>query len=256
MPDRHFNSYVICTSPRSGSTMLCKLLTATKVAGNPESLFHKPSIEAWLEYYGLEPTAYASRKQTLEAVFTAAKACGKGETKVFGLRLQRDSFEFFMEQLDFLHPGQATDLERIEAAFGPTLFIYLSRVDRLDQAISCVRAEQTGLWHRNADGTELERQEPKRRDGYDAEAIRCYIETFSNSNAAWSRWFDEQSIVPIEVSYETLSQEPQAVLTEILAALGSEGSIARSVPLQTAKLADKINRDWRARFEAEYASST
>jgi trehalose 2-sulfotransferase len=236
--------------------MLCKLLAATKVAGDPESLFHKPSIEAWLEDYGLDPSAYASRKQTLEAVFAAAMAFGKGETDVFGLRLQRGSFEFFMEQLDFLHSGQATDLARIEAAFGPTLFIYLSRDDRLDQAISCVRAEQTGLWHRNADGTELERHEPRRGDGYDAEAIRHYIEKFSNFNAAWRRWFKEQSIAPIEVSYERLSREPQVILAEILAALGSDGSIAYTVPLQTAKLADKINRDWRQRFEAETASST
>ncbi|HBF29284.1 Stf0 family sulfotransferase, partial [Rhizobium sp.] len=28
-----FSSYVICTSPRSGSTLLCKLLAATGISG-------------------------------------------------------------------------------------------------------------------------------------------------------------------------------------------------------------------------------
>jgi trehalose 2-sulfotransferase len=236
--------------------MLCKLFAATKVAGNPESLFHETSIAKWLDRFGLDPSAYASRKQTLAAIFEAATTSGKGETDVFGLRLQRGSFAFFMEQLDVLHPGHVNDRARIEAAFGPTLFIFLSREDKLDQAISCLRAEQTGLWHRNADGTELERLEPHRGDGYDAEAIRRYIEEFSSFNTAWRRWFEEQSIAPIEVTYETLSREPHAVLTKILAALGSDPSIARSVPLQTAKLADNINRYWRVRFEADAAASS
>ncbi|MBT6203829.1 MAG: sulfotransferase, partial [Rhodospirillaceae bacterium] len=39
-----YQSYVICTSPRSGSTLLCSLLAATGLAGNPCSHFHDPSI--------------------------------------------------------------------------------------------------------------------------------------------------------------------------------------------------------------------
>ncbi|MEM1201062.1 MAG: Stf0 family sulfotransferase, partial [Pseudomonadota bacterium] len=30
-----FDAYVICTSPRSGSTLLCKLLAPTGIAGKP-----------------------------------------------------------------------------------------------------------------------------------------------------------------------------------------------------------------------------
>ncbi|MDX8350726.1 Stf0 family sulfotransferase, partial [Cognatiyoonia sp. IB215446] len=148
MPTPPFKSYVICTSPRSGSTMLCKLLAETKVAGNPGSLFHKPSIDAWLDYYDLDTTEFATRRELLDGVFGAATARGKGETEVFGLRLQRGSFAFFMDQVRFLYPDSASDVDRIKAAFGPTLFIYLSREDKLDQAISYIRAEQTGLWHR------------------------------------------------------------------------------------------------------------
>ena len=39
-----YESYVLCTSPRSGSTLLCKLLAATGVAGNPDSYFHRPAV--------------------------------------------------------------------------------------------------------------------------------------------------------------------------------------------------------------------
>lgn len=255
MARKNFHSYVICTSPRSGSTMLCKLLAATKVAGNPGSLFHKPSVDAWLRYYKLEMSAFASRRETLDAIVKAAIARGKGETGVFGLRLQRGSLTFFMEQLGYWHPDSRTDLERIEAAFGPTLFIYLNRDDKIDQAISFIRAEQTGIWHRNADGSDLEVQDVTRENGYDPDAIRAQVSEFVEFDYAWRSWFENQSIKPLEVSYDALAREPKKALANILYALGADASIADSTPAQTAKIADKTNREWRARFESEVARS-
>jgi trehalose 2-sulfotransferase len=251
MPTPPIKSYVICTSPRSGSTMLCKLLAETKVSGTPGSHFHEPSIDAWLEYYCLDATAFTSRRELLDGIFGAAKARGKGETDVFGLRLQRGSFAFFMDQLQFMYPDSASDVERIKMAFGPTLFIYLSRLDKLDQAISYIRAEQTGLWHRKADGSDLERLEIQRADGYDRDAIRSQMAEFSLYDKAWRSWFDAQSAVPLEISYESLSREPQKQLERILDALGADGSIAHGISTPTAKLADEINRQWRERFELE-----
>lgn len=200
MPTPRFKSYVICTSPRSGSTMLCKLLAKTKVAGNPGSLFHKPSIDAWLDYYHIDAAEFANRREVLEAIFEAAKARGKGETEVFGCRLQRGSFAFFMDQFRFMYPGQPSDVGCIQAAFGPTQFIFPSRGDKLDQAISYIRAEQTGLWHRRADGRDLERQETRREEGYDPDAIRSQMAEFTEFDVSWRSWFEEQSVVPLEVS--------------------------------------------------------
>lgn len=233
--------------------MLCKLLAATRCAGNPGSLFHTPSIDAWLKYYGLAATDFSTQRDVLNAILEAAKARGKGDTEVFGVRLQRGSFAFFMDQLPFLHPECASDAERIEAAFGLTLFIYLSRGDKLDQAISYIRAEQTGLWHRKADGTDLERRETLRADGYDAAVIRSQAAEFRGFDTAWRSWFNAQSIVPVEVSYEALSKQPQSQLARILDALGADGSIAEQIPTPTAKLADDMNKEWRARFQREPA---
>lgn len=251
MPRQSYKSYVICTSPRSGSTMLCKLLAETKVAGNPGSLFHKPSINAWLDYYDLDASDFATRQEVLSGIFRAAKARGKGETEVFGVRLQRGSFAFFMDQLQFLYPNDTSDVERIQAAFGPTLFIYLWREDKLDQAISYIRAEQTGLWHRSADGTDLERQEARREPGYDPQAIRTQMVEFIDFDTAWRSWFDEQSVMPLAVSYEALSRDPQKQLALILDALGADGSTAHEMSTPTSKLADEVNRQWRERFKLE-----
>ncbi len=251
MPHGTIRSYMICTAPRSGSTLLCKLLAAADVAGRPESHFHVPSLDRWLATYDLDEAEFASRKDAIQAVFKAARARGRGNTDIFGLRMQRGSFDYFLQQLELLLPGRMGDVERIEAAFGPTLFIHLSRSDRLDQAISLLRAEQTGLWHRRSDGTELERTGPPRDAHYDAEAIARHMRELSVLDEAWERWFEREALQPLRVRYDVLSDDPQKVLAKILSSLRLDPSIARFVETPTAKLADAENQQWRRRFQAE-----
>ena len=150
-----YDSYIICTSPRSGSTLLCKLLAATGVAGNPDSYFHRPSISDWLADLGLTRKRSVPERELLEAIFRAAIAKGTLGTGIFGLRLQRHSFDFFTEKLAVLYPEHSNDVERFQAAFGRTLFVHLTRRDKVAQAVSYVKAQQTGLWHAAPDGTEL-----------------------------------------------------------------------------------------------------
>ena len=209
MPPPRFTSYVICTSPRSGSTLLCGLLAATNLAGKPGSHFHEPSLDRWLEVYELSERAFASRHEARRAVFDAAREHGTGGTGAFGLRMQRGSFAYFMEQLRALHPGKASDVERIKAEFGLTLFVHLSRMDKLAQAVSRVRAEQTGLWHRAADGTELERLAPPSEPRYDPDAIAHHMADLAALDAAWNAWFARERIEPLRVTYDQLANGPQ-----------------------------------------------
>ena len=165
------DSYIICTSPRSGSTLLCKLLASTGVAGKPDSHFHEPSLERWLDYYDLRPDPAVSKKQRLSMIFAAAISEGSADTGIFGLRLQRHSFAFFMKQLAVLHPESDGEYGRFQAAFGRTLFVHLTRTDKVAQAVSYVKAQQTGLWHMAPDGTELERLAPPKDPVYDLSLI-------------------------------------------------------------------------------------
>ena len=135
-----YDSYIICTSPRSGSTLLCKLLAATGISGNPDSHFHRPSLAAWRKSHGVGEIDGEDERSTLARVFAAAIAKGSGDTGMFGLRMQRGSADYFMEKLAVLHPGPGSDRARIEAAFGRTLLVYLSRADKVAQAVSCVKA--------------------------------------------------------------------------------------------------------------------
>lgn len=246
-----YDAYVLCTAPRSGSTLLCKLLAATGIAGDPGSHFHEPSLAEWLADHDLPEVPGRDERDTVAAVFDAAIAHGRGGTPVFGLRLQRHSFAFFAEKLALLHPGPAGDAARMEAAFGCTLFIHLTRADKVDQAVSLVRAGQTGLWHRAADGSELERTAPPREPVYDGAAIAAAVAELTGYDRDWDAWFEREGVSPLRLTYDALSADPAGTLATVLEALGLPRAAARGVKPGTARLADATNRDWVERFRAE-----
>ena len=78
---------------------MCKLLAATGVAGNPDSYFHRPSISDWLADLGVTREGSVPERELLEAIFRTAITKGALDTGIFGLRLQRHSFDYFIEKL-------------------------------------------------------------------------------------------------------------------------------------------------------------
>jgi LPS sulfotransferase NodH len=182
-----FQSYVLCTSPRSGSTLLCKMLTETGVAGHPKSYFHKPELGEWASYLGVSRSAGMGELEYLRLLIDTAIEQGTANTGIFGLRLQRHSFDFFFRQLRTLCQDEPTDKARFEAVFGRTLFVHLTRPDKLSQAVSYVKAQQSGLWHRAADGSELERLSPPADPVFDFEALKGCRDQFVHVRSGLER---------------------------------------------------------------------
>jgi LPS sulfotransferase NodH len=243
-------SYVICTSPRSGSTLMCRMLAATGVAGNPESLFYRPSLDDWMSRLNVYPGA-ALERERLEIIIQAAIQKGRGQTPVFGLRQQRPSFEFLCQKLAILHPGAATDLGRIERTFGPTQFIHLTRPDKLEQAVSFLKAQQTGLWHVATDGSEWERTAKPQTPVYDVDKIKECVGILEGYDRGWNEWFSREGIEPIRISYNDLSDAPVATLRLVLECLGLNPQAADGIEPEVRRMADATSRDWIARFRTE-----
>ena len=246
-----YKSYIICTSPRSGSTLLCQLLTNTNVAGVPNSYFHKPSLTNWMEVHGIAPNSLGNRSETLEAVLKKAHKTGTAETGVFGLRLQGGSLNYFMGQLKLLHPEQNSDVDRLNATFGETAFIFLSRKNKLEQAISCVKAMQTGLWYKAENGTEFERLAPPQPPYFDAKAIRQHLAEFEEDDQRWEHWFTKESIQPLRLSYEDLADDPSITLSKVLEVLGLKTSSTNAIKVPLAKMADELSKEWAALYRQQ-----
>ena len=243
-------SYFICSTPRSGSTLLCDLLKQTGVAGRPNSFYRAPSIAEYAEYWGIEtgPGLEFERRY-----LAAAIKHGTRDTGMFGMRLHGLSLFELLGRLAMLYPAERTDAARLSAAFGAPLYIRLRRQDKVAQAISRVKAEQSGLWHRHADGAERELIKPYQAPVYDAAKLSAAIAETVEHEAVWDAWAAGQGIVPLEVSYEGLSADPAGTLAMILEALGRDPAVAARGEGQTARLADAVSTAWAERYRAESA---
>ena len=233
--------YLICTSPRSGSTLLCTMLRATGCAGWPESYLHGESLADWAKGLDFPDTA------DFDAICRVALENGRAGGDVFGARQQMHSFPLLLKTLAEQRP-EHRDRDRLEGALGSLRFVYLTRGDKLGQAISLLRAEQSGLWHRNADGTVYEALPPRRASGYDREAITTQGASFEADDAAWEAWFASEGIAPHRVAYEALAADPHGELARVLGFLDLDPAKARKVQVPLEKLADAQSEDWRARY--------
>ncbi|MEM8537016.1 MAG: Stf0 family sulfotransferase [Pseudomonadota bacterium] len=239
--------YLLCTMPRSGSTLLCDLLEQTGVAGAPDSFFRWQSMADFASQWGIAA-------QTLEcfdqAYLDTALKHGNAGTGCFGMRIMWNNMPPLCARLGALFPHATGDHDRLRAAFGRLRFLHLSRADKVAEAVSLAIAHQTGLWHRNADGSERERFQPHQDPVFDADLImREYMEVTAGHND-WNDWFKTQGITPHRVRYEALSANPKEEVASILTFLGLNPAAADKARPKTRKLATALNRDWADRFRA------
>jgi LPS sulfotransferase NodH len=237
---------LICATPRSGTTLLCDLLAETGATGKPNSFYRAESVAYFAAQLGVAEGPDFDRRY-LEAIL----AEGRGGTDLFSMRLMWPSLPEMQAKLSALYPGEATDTGRIAAAFGTPFYLSVTRTDKVAQAISRIKAEQSGLWHRAADGSAREQGGTYRTPQYDGAAIAASIAETLAHEAEWRNWFTRESIAPLELTYEELSADPVAAIRRVLMAVGRDPSAADKVTPRTAKLADATSVEWAERYGRE-----
>lgn len=250
--NKHKLSYIICATPRSGSTLLCDLLTDTGVAGHPNSFFRRESFPEWANHFNVSVAEWRDEHEFDQSYLSAVLQRGADGTPVFGMRLMWESLDDLSQRLEAFYPNLSDDSARFQSAFRSPLYLHLSRADKVAQAVSLLRAEQSGLWHVFADGTERERLSPVQTPVYDAHGISKCLAELEEHDTAWERWFSEQAIEPLSITYEALSTEPQSALAAVLSGLDLDPAIAGTVKPKSAKLADTESHDWITRFRTEH----
>ncbi len=241
-----YGALIICATPRSGTTLLCDLLAETGVTGMPNAFYRRESVAHFAGRLGVaEGTDFEQRY--LEAII----AEGSGSTDLFSMRVMWPSLPEISAKLSAMFPTETTDAGRIAAAFGTPLYLSIERKDKVAQAISRIKAEQSGLWHRDADGSVREQGGEYRAPVYDAAALRASIAETTAHEADWRNWFTRERITPMQMTYEELSDDPAASLARLLTALGRDPTIASHIAPRTAKLADAQSREWAERFARE-----
>jgi LPS sulfotransferase NodH len=216
--------YAICCAPRTGSNYLCQALSSTGLLGNPA------------EYYSdrgqrrSRPSDYPS-----DPALQTARILSDGATPngIYGLKL-------FPFQFDAIAPYEWTrSLPRLH-------YVFLTRSDLLGQAISRLRAVQTGQWRRE--------YEPVAQTCYDREEIERSLAACGEDEARWRLFFARNGIEPLRLTYEAIVADPQAAVDAVagLVALSEPAPICWDrVALEVQRGADSDM--WRHRFLEEAA---
>lgn len=239
---RAIDSYLLCATPRSGSTLLCGLLRSTGVAGRPASYFRREEWSVYADRWGLPRSAGGA--VDVETFVRAVVAAGSTSNGVFGARIMWGTMTELSDALASVHQGRtASGLELLTGAFGRPRFLHLRRSDTVAQAVSWARAEQTHFWH---PGEEVAPggHEPR----FDRDLIARLVDTIDAHEAAWQAWFADQGVTPYRIAYEDLAADPVGVTQAVLDFLGLVLPADRAITVHDRQQADDLNADWIAEF--------
>lgn len=246
----HNLGYFLCATPRSGTTLLCDLLAQTAQAGRPQSYYRQQDMDRRAHGYDLRVNGFADQIDFERAYLTAVLRDGAGETGIFALRVMWLTVAEMAERLRPLRPHTG-DAALFEALFGPLVYVHVSRRDKVAQAISLLKAEQSGLWHLGADGSERQRSAPPGETHYNANRIAALVGELERDDASWNAFFAEHGITPVPIEYEALARAPREELKKILKALRLPPELADSVSAGTSKMADAESAEWARQFRRE-----
>ena len=168
-------SYLVCATPRSGSTLLCHELDQTGVAGHPEEYFealrHSGLPRRPHEYF--DPDRHANiverlafrempdgtaaapsplwHPETYDEYLTWALAEGTTPNGVFGAKLMWGYLGDFAELLRGIEGMTGRPLpELLARAFPGLRYVQITREDKVRQAGALWKAVQTQAWKREA----------------------------------------------------------------------------------------------------------
>ena len=240
-------NYLICTAPRTGSTLLAHALSSTNVAGRPNEYFdiYPHNDRFWVERLGV-----ASEADYLEKVLAA----GKTANGVFGLKLLWHQSPAMLAKLKAARPQDAATAEGLshpllEKTLGaPVRYIWLRRRDKLAQAISYYRASHTGLW-RSTDaaarrGTGVAESEPP----FDFNEINRYLTIVNAFDQQWQLFFRRNRLKVLMMVYENFIGAYETSVLSALDFLEISREGVKVAPPAVERQADERTQEWRARF--------
>jgi LPS sulfotransferase NodH len=266
-------SYLVCATPRSGSTLLCHLLEETGVAGRPEEYFEAlrhsgrprrpheyfdrrrvPDIVRRLAFREMPagdepPPSELWRPETYGRYLAWAIERGTTPNGVFGAKLMWGYLFDFVELVHGVEGFQGLPVPRLlEQAFPGLRYVRVTRDDKVRQAVSLWKAVQTQAWRRRRENTDAE---PAAAPAFSFMAIHDLVNQLHAHDAAWTGYFTGLGIEPLSVSYEDLAADNARTVAAVLDYLGIEappGALAAQPQLE--QQADAVSEEWVRRYEA------
>jgi trehalose 2-sulfotransferase len=276
MPER---SYLVCTTPRSGSTLVCQALKATGVAGRPEEYFEalrktgrprRPeeyfigvddqSIIDHLGERGIaddpQPRSPLWSRTAYDRYLEWAMDVGTTPNGVFAAKLMWGYFDDFSGLLRNVPRFRDVPLaDLLPAVFPDLTFVRVVRANKIRQAVSLWKAVQTATWREEerADHPEappyksfLEDHRTGLRFHY--RAIEHLLQQILIEEASWDAFFEHCGIAPVLVLYENFAADPQTSTINVLERMGIDPPLDFEFQPLMKRQSDLLNDDWARRY--------
>lgn len=229
-------NYAIWFSQRTGSTLLCKTLESTDIAGKPQELFLGTSNYT-------DPLAF---QQFLWEN-------GTTENGVFGVKLSmyKVGFEEILRLFRKLPGTQAlqSDLDVWNHVLPECKHIFMTRRNKIRLAVSWWKAIQSGEWHRTHG---CKPTESDLADKYSFDALNHLLIDCCMREAAIQEFFNQGNIIPLTIVYEDFIRNVDETVVRILDYLEIEHDPDLHIEsLYYERLADSISEEWVQRFRKE-----
>lgn len=231
-------NYAILSSHRSGSSLLCNLLTQTGVVGIPNEYFSHWQGRSYNSYDVTNYPEYIHR--VIDEMQT--------DNSVFGMKMMAgdDEFQGILKRLGTLPAYQElSNAEKIRTFFPNIKFIYLTRRNKVAQAISWWKAAQNNHYH-TTDDTKM----PDTLLRYDFDAISHLIKEVTMEECAHQEILSLLDVTPFTLVYEDYIQDMEGTVQKIIEFLGIEEPYTFQKS-QLHKMADSLTQEWTERYRQE-----
>jgi LPS sulfotransferase NodH len=217
IPDR---SFVVCTSVRSGSTLLGEAMYTVGGMGCPLEYFHigfQPKFEE--RWQTSDPDEYRRRLFRHRTDPTGSFGLKIFWRDVIVLCEQRypgttDGRDILMPESVAPQGGYAMVWRVLQELVPRARYILLARHDKARQAISAFTASRTGRW-RDMTGTSADSPSPE----YDYDTILRTYQHGLHTHRSWRALFAHAGITPVEIFYEDLARDLPGAVGRMLDAL-------------------------------------
>jgi trehalose 2-sulfotransferase len=235
-------SYFISTSPRTGGFLLAEALESTRIAGRPREYFDRNFQENWRECLGI--TSDSSHLATALTVGTTPNG-------VFGAKVLWHQFERLLSQLRPIQGNGMPDIDLLKRTFPDLRYIFLTRKDKVRQAVSYSRAIRSGIWWSiGVNDQDRENEDSASTPSFSFEDIDGWVARLMEFEANWRRFFKRIGIEPFVVTYEDLAEDYESIVRAVIGYLNLPDSDKFTVaPPRLRKQADAITEEWVRRYQ-------